>query len=119
LDLSLSILPIMMIIYGILAKIIVVWLFINYDNQIRGATGMMMASLNIGLFAYPLVEAIWSQTGMIYFGMPDIGGAIIMFGVTYFYVSNFSSERDKLVFKYIGKSLLKSVPLMTYFIMLI
>ncbi|MDU0422822.1 AEC family transporter [Staphylococcus haemolyticus] len=119
LDLSLSILPIMMIIYGILAKIIVVWLFINYDNQIRGATGMMMASLNIGLFAYPLVEAIWPQTGMIYFGMADIGGAIIMFGVTYFVGSYFSSAGDSFDFKYLGKNLLKSVPLMTYIIMFI
>lgn len=119
LDVSLSILPIMMILYGVIAKVIIVWFFIKYDNQIRGATGMMMASLNIGLFAYPLVEAIWPETGMIYFGMADIGGAIIMFGVTYFVGSYFSSGGDSFDFKYLGKNLLKSVPLMTYIIMFI
>ncbi|MEX6275082.1 AEC family transporter [Staphylococcus saprophyticus] len=119
LDVSLSILPIMMILYGVITKVIIVWFFIKSDNQIRGATGMMMASLNIGLFAYPLVEAIWPETGMIYFGMADIGGAIIMFGVTYFVGSYFSSGGDSFDFKYLGKNLLKSVPLMTYIIMFI
>lgn len=119
LDLSLSVLPILMILYGVLTKLIMVWFFMKYDNQIRGTTGMMMASLNIGLFAYPLVEAIWPNTGMIYFGMVDIGGAIIMFGVTYFVGSYFSSSGDSFDFKYLAKNLLKSVPLMTYIIMFI
>src|SRR5699024_7821110 len=90
LDLCLSILPIMIILYGVSAKVSVILFFLKYDNHIRGTVGMMTASLNIGLFAYPLVEAIWPKTGMIYFGMADIGGAIIMFGVTYFVGSYFS-----------------------------
>src|SRR5699024_6524399 len=49
----------------------------------------------------------------------DIGGAIIMFGVTYFVGSYFSSAGDNFDFKYLGKNLLKSVPLMTYIIMFI
>ncbi len=40
---------------------------------------------------------------MIYFGMADIGGAIIMFGVTYFVGSYFSSAGDSFDFKYLGK----------------
>src|SRR5699024_689583 len=87
--------------------------------HIRGTVGMMTASLDIGLFAYPLVEAIWPKTGMIYFGMADIGGAMIMFGVTYFVGSYFSSAGDNVDFKYLGKNLLRSVPLMTYIIMFI
>lgn len=117
LDLSFSILPIMMIIYGILSKIIAIWLFKKYDNQMRGSVGMMMASLNIGLFAYPLVDAIWPEKGLIYFGMVDIGGAIIMFGVTYFVGSYFSEGSDQFNFKFLGKKLLQSVPLLTYLIM--
>ena len=50
----------------------------------RGSVGMMTGSMNIGLFAYPLVNAIWPEKGMVYFGMADIGGAMIMFGLTYF-----------------------------------
>ena len=84
LDVSFSILPIMMIIYGIVAKIIVIWFFRKYDNHMRGSVGMMTGSMNIGLFAYPLVEAIWPSKGMIYFGMVDIGGAIILLGIIMF-----------------------------------
>ena len=40
---------------------------------------------------------------MIYFGMADIGGAIIMFGVTYF-VSYFSQGGDQFDFKFLGKN---------------
>ena len=79
LNMSFSILPIMMIVYGVIAKIIVVWFFRKYDNHMRGSVGMMTGSMNIGLFAYPLVNAIWPEKGMVYFGMADIGGAVIMF----------------------------------------
>ncbi len=119
LDLPFSILPIMMLIYGILAKVIMVALFRKYDNHVKGSVGMMAASLNIGLFAYPLVETIWPKNGMIYFGMADIGGAIIMFGVTYFVGSYFSEGSDQFNFKFLGKKLISSVPLVTYIVMFI
>ncbi len=119
LDLSFSILPIMMLIYGILAKVIIVALFRKYDNHVKGSVGMMAASLNIGLFAYPLVETIWPKNGMIYFGMADIGGAIIMFGVTYFVGSYYSEGSDQFNFKFLGKKLISSVPLVTYIVMFI
>ncbi|TBW89273.1 AEC family transporter [Staphylococcus hominis] len=119
LDLSFSILPIMMLIYGILAKVIMVALFRKYDNHVKGSVGMMAASLNIGLFAYPLVETIWPENGMIYFGMADIGGAIIMFGVTYFVGSYYSESSDQFNFKFLGKKLISSVPLVTYIVMFI
>ena len=61
LDLSLSILPIMMIIFGVFSKDYCDLVFLNHDNQVHGTVGMMTASLNIGLFAYPLVEAIWPE----------------------------------------------------------
>ena len=118
LDISLSVLPLMMIIYGIIAKIIAISFFLKYDNEMRGTIGMMMASLNIGLFAYPLVQAIWPKVGMIYFGMADIGGAIIMFGVTYF-VGNYFSNAEGNTFnvKFLLLNLIRSIPLMTYLIM--
>lgn len=99
---SFSILPVMMIIYGVLAKIIVIWCFRKYNNQMRGSVGMMIGSMNIGLFAYPLVDAIWPGTGMVYFGMVDIGGAVIMFGLTYFVGSYYSEGSDQFNFKFLG-----------------
>lgn len=118
LDMSLSILPIMMVVYGIVAKIIAISFFLKYDNEMRGTIGMMMASLNIGLFAYPLVQAIWPKVGMIYFGMADIGGAIVMFGITYFIGNYFSSGGNNTFnLKFLVMNLLKSIPLMTYLMM--
>lgn len=117
LNMSFSILPIMMIVYGIVAKIIVIWFFRKYSNQMRGSVGMMTGSMNIGLFAYPLVNAIWPEKGMVYFGMTDIGGAMIMFGLTYFVGSYFSEGGDQFNFKFLGKKLIQSVPLVTYIVM--
>lgn len=117
LNMSFSILPIMMIVYGIVAKIIVIWFFRKYSNQMRGSVGMMTGSMNIGLFAYPLVNAIWPEKGMVYFGMADIGGAMIMFGLTYFLGSYFSEGEDQFNFKFLGKKLIQSVPLVTYIVM--
>lgn len=69
-DASLIMLPIIMIIYAVIAKFLAILLFLKYNNQIRGSVGMMASAFNIGLFAYPLVEQ--------------------MFGVTYFVGSYFS-----------------------------
>ena len=117
LNMSFSILPIMMIVYGIVAKIIVIWFFRKYSNQMRGSVGMMTGSMNIGLFAYPLVNAIWPEKGMVYFGMADIGCAMIMFCLTYFVGSYFSEGEDQFNFKFLGKKLIQSVPLVTYIVM--
>ncbi|MEJ7480405.1 AEC family transporter, partial [Staphylococcus pasteuri] len=40
LDISLSILPIMMILYGVIAKGIMLWLFMKHNKQVRGTMGM-------------------------------------------------------------------------------
>lgn len=94
LDVFFLILFIMMIIYGIVVKIIVIWFFRKYDNYMCGFVGMMIGFMNIGLFVYLLVEVIWLFKGMIYFGMVDIGGVIIMFGIIYFVGSYFSEGSD-------------------------
>ena len=118
-DVSLTLLPVLMIVYGVIAKGIVIWLFIKYSNQVRGAVGMMMASLNIGIFAYPLVAQIWPDKGLLYFGMVDIGGALIMYGVTYFVAGYFSQGTNQFNVRYLCRSIVTSVPLMTYMIMLV
>ena len=58
LKLSFSILPILMIIYGI-GENDCCLVFRKYDNHMRGSVGMMTGAMNIGLFAYPLIEVIW------------------------------------------------------------
>lgn len=116
---SLSVLPVMMILYGMITKILVVMLFLKYNNEVRGTVAIMMGSLNIGIFAYPLVQQIWPDVGLIYFGMADIGGAVVMFGMTYFAATYFKNMSGGLNPKYILKNLVKSIPLMTYVFMLL
>ncbi|QLK86628.1 AEC family transporter [Staphylococcus sp. 17KM0847] len=116
---SLSILPVMMVLYGILTKVLIVLMFLKYTNEVRGTVAMMIASMNIGIFAYPLVQQIWPDKGLIYFGMADIGGAIVMFGLTYFVATYFKNMGGGLNPKLILSNMIKSVPLMTYIVMLI
>ncbi|ARJ50412.1 AEC family transporter [Staphylococcus lutrae] len=119
LSLSLAVLPVMMVLYGIVTKILIAYLFIKYNNEVRGTVATMMAALNIGIFAYPLVQQIWPEKGLLYFGMADIGGAVVMFGLTYFAASYFKQVGGGLNPRQIGFNMVKSVPLMTYLIMLL
>ena len=48
-----------------------------------------------------------------------ISVAIIMFGVTYFVGSYYSEGSDQFNFKFLGKKLISSVPLVTYIVMFI
>ena len=78
---------------------IAVWFLEKYDNHMRGSVGMMTGAMNIGLFwYYPPIGRIWPKNGAsIYFGMADIGGAFVMFGITYFVGSYFSEGSDQLI----------------------
>ncbi|QCT73914.1 AEC family transporter [Macrococcoides canis] len=115
---SLIWLPVIMVMFVVIAKLSVIILFLKYNNQIRGSVGMMAGEFNIGLFAYPLVGEMFGAEGLLYFGMFDIGGSIGMFGITYFVGSYFSEGGDTFDIRYLLISLMKSVPLMTYIIML-
>ena len=50
-------------------------------GKTKGMLLMMMPGLNIGLFAYPLVEGLFGQEGIQFFGMLDVGNALITFGM--------------------------------------
>lgn len=118
-DTSLLMIPVMMIMYAIFAKVIMISLFLKYSNEIRGSVGMMASAFNIGIFAYPFVEQMFGAKGLLYFGMFDVGGAIVMFGITYFIGNYFSEGGDTFNVRYLVKSLLKAIPLMVYLIMLV
>ncbi|WP_337033494.1 hypothetical protein [Paenibacillus illinoisensis] len=77
---------------------------------------MMVPGLNIGLFAYPLVEGIWGEEGIKYFGMLDVGNAIIVYGVCYFIGSFYSSGKARFDLKSIPSKMARSIPFMSYMI---
>lgn len=105
--------------YGVLIGFFGLFVFRKMQRNIKGMLGMMVPGLNIGLFAYPLVEAIFGKEGITYFGMLDVGNAFIVFGLSYLIGSFYSKEDVKLDVKTVVTKMSKSIPLMTYIIVVI
>ncbi|PMC39106.1 malonate transporter [Bacillus sp. UMB0899] len=105
--------------YGILIGFLGLFVFRKKQKNVKGMLGMMVPGLNIGLFAYPLVEVIFGKEGITYFGMFDVGNAFIVFGLSYLIGSFYSNEEVKMDFKTIVSKMTKSIPLMTYILVVI
>lgn len=113
-EVSLMLIPVLVIIYGILITILGILLFKNEEKELKGTFLMLASGFNVGLFAFPLVFVIWGMNGITYFSMFDIGTSVITFGIAYLLGSYFSNEGLQLKPKEIVKKLGKSIPLMTY-----
>lgn len=112
---SLILLPVIVLIYGLITACLGVLVFKNEDRELKGSF-LMLSGFNVGLFAFPLVFAIWGMEGLTYFSMFDVGTSFVVFGIAYILGSYFSAEGLKLKPKEILKKLGKSIPLMTYLI---
>lgn len=115
-DLSLLTLSGISILYGCLMAIVGVVIFRKEIRTTRGMLAMVCPSFNIGLFAYPLVEAIWGQEGLKYFGMFDIGNSLVTFVLCYLIANYFSPESSGWDVKAIFVKLSKSIPLLSYLV---
>ncbi|MDR4888552.1 AEC family transporter [Fredinandcohnia sp. QZ13] len=113
---NLILIPIIVLIYGIVVSLLGLLIFKNEERELKGSFLMMSSGFNVGLFAFPLVYAIWGMSGLTYFSMFDVGTSVIVFGIAYILGSYFSNEGLSLKPLEIGKKLLKSIPLMSYVI---
>ncbi|CQR47912.1 Membrane transport protein [Paraliobacillus sp. PM-2] len=111
---SLFLLVALGIIVGLILGIIGIIFFDKEQKSTKGMLAMMVPGYNIGLFAYPLVEGIWGEEGIKYFGMFDVGNAFIVFGLSYLIGSYYAGEQTKIGYKEIISKLSKSIPLVTY-----
>ncbi|MFT8316223.1 MAG: AEC family transporter [Clostridium sp.] len=102
--------------YGFSMTGIGLYVFRKKKRRIKGVLLMLLPAFNIGLFAYPLVQAIWGHEGVKYFGMFDLGNSFIIFGLCYIIASYFSDEAGKLDIKETAGKVFKSIPLVTYII---
>lgn len=118
LNMSLGLLTILGLVYGLLMSVLGIFAFKREPKNIRGALTMVIPGLNIGLFAYPLVQSLWGNEGLKYFGMFDMGNSITMFVFCYLLAAYYSPNGTKIDGKKIWKALLTSVPLMCYLIVL-
>jgi len=119
---SLGLITLISILYCIPIIILALTLFKNYPREIKGLIFMAVIGFNVGHFAYPLIEGIWNEEGLKYIAMFDIGNAIVIFIICYILGLIFSPKNDfqdkKELVKTILLKLLKSAPLMSYFIAL-
>ncbi|WP_121613020.1 AEC family transporter [Mesobacillus foraminis] len=114
---SLFLLPAIVMVFGFVSITLAFFVFRKEEKDIRGTLMMLATGYNVGLFAYPLVEAIWGSKGLLYFGMFDIGNSFLVFGLSYLVGSYYSEEG--LALKPIGilKKFGRSIPFMTYIVM--
>jgi malate permease and related proteins len=113
---SLIVLPMIVLVYGIITACLGLFVFKNEERELKGSLLMLSSGFNVGLFAFPLVYAIWGIDGLTYFSMFDVGSSFVVFGICFIFASYFSEEGLKLNPVEILKKLGKSIPLMTYLI---
>jgi malate permease and related proteins len=113
---SLIVLPAIVLVYGIITACLGLFVFKNEERELKGSLLMLSSGFNVGLFAFPLVYAIWGIEGLTYFSMFDVGSSFVVFGICFIFASYFSEEGLKLNPVEILKKLGKSIPLMTYLI---
>ncbi|MFS0778178.1 AEC family transporter [Neobacillus sp. 3P2-tot-E-2] len=113
---SLILLPVIVLVYGIITAFLGLFLFKNEERELKGSLLMLSSGFNVGLFAFPLVYAIWGIDGLTYFSMFDVGTSFVVFGISFILGSYFSEEGLRLNPMEILKKLGKSIPLMTYLI---
>jgi predicted permease len=115
---SLVFLPFIPIVFCLLLFGICYIMFRNQPEQIKGVLFMAATGFNIGLFAYPIIEAIWGKEGLQYMAMFDLGNAFVVLGLSYSLGSVFSPQRtgagNAIDIKYMLKKLVMSVPLISY-----
>lgn len=114
---SLIMLPIIVALFGMLSFIVAYFVFRKEDRELKGTLMMLTSGYNVGLFIFPIVEAVWGAEGLLYFGMFDVGNSIIVFGLVYIVGSYFSEEGLSLKPVSILKKFSKSIPFMSYVIM--
>lgn len=101
-------------IYGVFLAFLGFLAFKKEKRKVKGMMMMIVPGFNIGLFAYPLVEGIWGQEGIKYFGMFDMGNAFIVFGLTYLIGSFYSSDQNTFEYKQVFVKMSRSIPFLTY-----
>ena len=105
--------------FGLFNWIVAYLVFRNQSSRMKGTFMMMVPGMNIGLFAYPLVEGLWGLEGLKYFGMLDVGNSFIVFGLTFLIAAYYSGGKGTVEIRTIFTRVFRSIPLVTYLVMFI
>ncbi len=113
-DMSLIYLSLIALLLGVVSGTLGLLLFRKEECQTKGMLLMPLLGVNIGLFAYPLVEAIWGVDIIKYFGVFDIGNSVVIFVICYIVGAVFSSKTGNIDYRNILKKVSRSIPLIVY-----
>ncbi|AYQ34548.1 AEC family transporter [Runella sp. SP2] len=110
--------PLLCIALGSIMTLIGWFWFSGYPDRLRGMLTMACGGLNVGLFAFPIIEGIWGREGLVYVAMFDIGNTIITFGLVYSVGSYFAVKEEgaSVEFKKVLRKVLQLPPLQAMFI---
>lgn len=110
--------PLLCIALGSIMTLIGWFWFSGYSDRLRGMLTMACGGLNVGLFAFPIIEGIWGREGLVYVAMFDIGNTIITFGLVYSVGSYFAVKEEgaSVEFKKVLRKVLQLPPLQAMFI---
>lgn len=117
-DSSLILIAMVSMLFGFFMTGVGIFVFRKEETKLRGTFSMLIPAFNVGLFAYPIVQSIWGDKALKYFGMFDMGNSIVTFGMCYLIAAYFSSGDVKSQSKDILIKLVTSIPLMSYIITL-
>lgn len=122
LDASYALLPVICVVWSAVIVGLALLLFRTRPPAERALLAIGSVGYNIGLFAYPLVNAVWGVAGLQYLAMFDIGSAFTNFGISYTLAAVLSARAENrhstLKATEVLVLPLKSVPLVTYFVAL-
>ncbi len=114
---SIIMLPVIVLLYGIISIFLAYLVFKNEEREMKGTLMMLASGYNVGLFAFPLVEAIWGAEGLLYFGMFDVGNSVVVLVISYLSGSYYSEQGLTMKPADVVKKLANSIPLLTYVLM--
>jgi malate permease and related proteins len=80
---NLLLLPLISFGFSLLTMATAQFVFKDFSRKIKAVLIMASGGFNLGLFAYPLIEGIWGQAGMVYAAMFDFGNSFAVFGLIY------------------------------------
>ncbi|SHE47110.1 hypothetical protein SAMN02746089_00285 [Caldanaerobius fijiensis DSM 17918] len=112
---QLFILPVTSIILGVLTFVFGYFVIrkIDLESKTKWTLLISICGYNVGLFAFPFVQQVYGNKGLINMAMFDMGNSFIVFGLAYG-ISFLASEKEKIDLKAIVKKILLFLPLDVY-----
>ncbi|WP_026487461.1 AEC family transporter [Caldanaerobius polysaccharolyticus] len=86
---------------------------VHLDSKTKWTLIISICGYNVGLFAFPFIQQVYGNKGLITMAMFDMGNSFIVFGLAYG-ISFLASEGEKINFSAIIKKVLCFFPLDIY-----